>query len=164
MLVVIVIIGVMVTFATLSLGDGGRAERIETEARRLAALLQLAGDEAVLNARELGVRFDEAGYGFLALQPGSGWVVLSDDPLLRPRTLPDGIAVNLLLDGLPADLSETPEEPTPHLLLLSSGERTPCELEVGVPTPYGLDPAVVRYRLTVPLLGALKVTSMEPER
>ena len=72
LLVVMLLIGIILTFATLSLGDGGRGKLIDREARRLAALVELAGEDAVLSGRELGLYFDAAGYRFLTLD-GETW-------------------------------------------------------------------------------------------
>ena len=44
--VVILIIGVLATFAMLSVGNRVQEDRLENEARRMKALVQLAGEEA----------------------------------------------------------------------------------------------------------------------
>lgn len=153
LMVVIVIIGVMLSMAVLSIGDGGRSARIETEARRLATLIDLAGEEAILNGRELGLYFGESAYRFLAFD-GSQWLPVTDDPLLKERPVPEAIALELVLEGLPVALDdEAPEVLTPHLMFASSGERTPFVLEVGAAGPFGIDEDGPLYRIDGPPFG-----------
>lgn len=148
MMVVLLIIGVVVTFAGFSLRGDPWAERIDEETRRLAALLSLASEEAVMEARELAVRFDTDGYHFLLLRNGN-WVELREDPLLRPRDLPEGMELELRLqDG--ADATSSEENPElPQVYILSSGEMTPFTVHLELPEQD------YRYRLTADLLGHL---------
>ncbi len=131
LLVSLVLIGIILTFATLSIGDGGRGDQIAQEARRLAALLELVGDEAILDGRQYGLQLNETGYRFLVRSRGS-WGLAEDD-LLRPRELPADLALALAIEGRHVDLpTKYPrKEIKPQLLLLSSGERTAFELRVG---------------------------------
>lgn len=127
LMVVLVIVGIILTFLTLSTGGDNRAEQLEREARRLTALLQLASEEAVMRSEQLAVRFGESEYEFFLLEDGH-WVQVSDDRPLRPRTLPQGIELHLELeDNPPPGLSST-ESDLPQVFLLSSGEITPFEL------------------------------------
>lgn len=133
-MVVVLIIGVMLSFAVLRVGDGGQRKVVEQEAARFRALVGLAREQAILETRELGVTFTENGYGFLVLEQ-DGWTTMEDDELYRQRTLPSGISVELNADALPVSLTgsdgrgdDEREGPTPHVLVLSSGELTPFEL------------------------------------
>lgn len=163
LLVVIVIVGVMLTFASLSIGDGGQGARIENEARRLAALIGLAGEEAVLNGRELGLRFDEESYYFLRFEDGE-WRPVGDDPQLRRRVLAADLAVQLVLEGLPVALGDEPEPLVPHLFLASSGERTPFLLEVGAVGALGLNEEAPRYRIQGAPMGPLEFGRVDSDR
>jgi general secretion pathway protein H len=90
MLVVLAIIGVMAGAVVLSAGSGnGRGP--EVEARRLAARLELAADEAMVTGRTIGFVGDKSGYRFVAWQAGK-W---QDDkaPALEPYTLPSGLSL-----------------------------------------------------------------------
>jgi len=160
LMVVLVIIGIIITFAVLSIGDGGRQDRLEQEARRLQALFSLSSEEAVLRSRELGVVLQPQGYDFVEYD-GEAWQAISGDSLFRKHALPDSMELKLFLDGLPVDLHEQPkkeeaEGPTPQLLFFSSGERQPFELLVA----YRDDPPLA-YRLDAPLLGPLKRSRVE---
>ncbi|GIX22736.1 MAG: hypothetical protein KatS3mg121_1519 [Gammaproteobacteria bacterium] len=134
LLVVVVIIAVIVAAAGLSLRDGGR-DRLREEARRLAVLLELAQEEAVLQSRQLGLGVWEDGYGFYVFSgmvDENGrpiWTPL-EDPQLRRRAFPEGLRVELYLEGRPVVLDALPVE-RPQIMLLSSGESTPFELELG---------------------------------
>ena len=123
-LVVLLIIGLTVGFVTLSIGTGGAARQTEEEARRLAALIELAREEAVLRSQELAIEFRRDGYRFLQLSEEK-WLPLGDDELLRRRVLPSGIELALELEDDEVVLSAEPEKETPHVFLLSSGESSP---------------------------------------
>jgi len=133
-MVVVMIIGVMLSFAVLRVGDGGQRKMVEQEAARFRALVGLAREQAILEARELGVTFTEDGYGFLVLEQ-DGWTPMEDDELYRERAMPSGVSLELTADALPVSLTESGgrddderEGPRPHILVLSSGELTPFEL------------------------------------
>lgn len=128
-LVVLVIISVIIGFAVLSVDT--RPEELRREGNRLASLLELTGEEAVMNGREYRVILHRHDYFFELLQDGK-WRQ-SEDELLRARQLPDGMALELRLEDQPQQLSdaEAPEQTEPvALLLLSSGEISPFELTV----------------------------------
>ena len=161
LMVVIVIIGVVITFGLLSVG--GNQDPNREEARRLSALLEMLSDEAILTSQVLGIRFDQDGYGFYRFE-GSKWHDLSEDPLFRERRLPESTKVQLYLDGMAVGL-DTVEEPReeaqdtvarkPQVLVMPTGERTPFEL--ALVTSYEErreDQAVAEYRVEAPLLGA----------
>lgn len=132
LLVVLLIIGITVSFAVLSIGDRGRERGAEQEAQSLAARLSLAGQESVLQAREIALQLTKNGYQFLALDEDK-WRVLDDDEILRPRSLPDGLRLELKLDGESVLIGGQEEKAdkakdVPLIYLLSSGEMTPFEL------------------------------------
>ncbi len=128
-LVVLVIIGIVVGFAVLSVDT--RPEELRREGNRLASLLELTAEEAVMNGREYRVILHRHGYAFELLQDGK-WLG-SEDEMLRARELPDGMGLELVLENQPQQLSDSdaPEQSEPvALLLLSSGEISPFELTV----------------------------------
>jgi general secretion pathway protein H len=161
LLVVLVMIGIILSFAMLSIGDGGRGAQLEQEARRTHALFSLAGEEAVLRSLELGVIVQRQGYTFVSYD-GEAWLPLSGDSLLREQVLPDSMELVLHIDGLPVELDiqagvgEEEEGPTPQLLFFSSGERQPFELSL----TYRDDPPLT-YQVQAPLLGPLVLERLE---
>ena len=147
-LVVMVLIGITVGLVSLSVRSSGEREA-EQEARRLAALVQLASEEAVLKSQEIGILFRRDGYQFYFLGSDNTWQPLEDE-VFRVRTLPPGFVLAAYADDLPIDLDRQPEEPKPHGFFLSSGERTAVEAALG--PEHG-----VRYRVQVPIIGDLQV-------
>jgi general secretion pathway protein H len=127
LMVVLVLIGIIFTFAMLSFSGDDVAELMEEETRRLETLLALATDEAVIRGEELAIRFTGDGYEFLMLQP-AGWQVPQDDSLLKAYSLPPGVDMRLQLDGDPPVFpgqQEAEDSVTPQVFILSSGEMTP---------------------------------------
>lgn len=68
-----------------------RADVLRQEAERLAALLQNAQQEAILESRPYGFALTDDGYQFLQLDDRYRLVPASGDALLRARRLPPGI-------------------------------------------------------------------------
>lgn len=120
------IIGIVISSIGLSV-DPGR-EKLGTEAERLTALLNLAGQEAVLTGTEYAAEFNSGEYRFYRWQRDQ-WDLLQED-VFRPRSLPDGFSFDLYLPGEPMAPSASPaaDEAPLRIYLLSSGEITPFEL------------------------------------
>ncbi|MFA7094968.1 MAG: type II secretion system minor pseudopilin GspH [Gammaproteobacteria bacterium] len=164
LLAVIVIIGIIITFAVLSVDTGSRAQAVEQEARRLAALIGMAAEEAVFQSQELGLRVTERGYIFLTFQDNT-WHPLDTDQMLRPRELPADIGVELIVEQLPAKLGTADEEedeqnksraqePAPQILILSSGELTPFEIRLVTQDSGG-------YRLIGSITGKVEIEALQ---
>ncbi|MES1954397.1 type II secretion system minor pseudopilin GspH [Salinisphaera hydrothermalis] len=93
-LVVLVIIGIVLTFATLSVNPSGPGDRLDTAAQRLLALAQDAADEAILSSQTIGLQIGDQGYRFIRLTD-RGWKTIDDsDSPLRPRRLDDDIHID----------------------------------------------------------------------
>lgn len=93
---VLVIVGVVVTFATLSVNPSGPGDRLDTESQRLFALAQTAADQAILSGHTVGLQVTEHGYRFIVLHQ-SGWKpITSGDSPLRPRRLDDDLYIDRL--------------------------------------------------------------------
>jgi general secretion pathway protein H len=155
LLVVVFIIGILSTLFTLSVGLTGSDRELETETDRLIAVVQLASDEAVMQGRELGMRFYPDGYEFATFQEDfveyydidesdeteeqdrSEWNVLSNEDLLGQRSLPEGSLLDLEIDGRSIvldrhdaddrdDENENSERDyQPQIRLFSSGDVSP---------------------------------------
>jgi general secretion pathway protein H len=165
LMVVLVLIGIIFSFAVLSLGGDDYAELMEQETHRMITLLGLASDEAVLRGDELAVLFAEDGYSFLILDEDQKWRATSDDGLLKSYTLPEGIDLRLEVEGEPPILTATSiddlelqqtdpdddqeEELQPQVFILSSGEMTPFTVT------FMSRQSRMRYHLTASLLGSL---------
>ena len=160
-MVVLVLIGIIFTFAMLSLGGDDYAELMEQESHRLTTLLELASDEAVLRGEELAVLFSEDGYEFLVLNEDR-WQASGEDGLLKAYTLPADIELRLEIEGEPpiltaaaaaedADKEDRDEEEPlePQVFILSSGEMTPFTVILES------HQSRFRYYLTASLLGSV---------
>jgi general secretion pathway protein H len=129
---------------------------MERETRRLATLIDMANNEAVIRGEELAIHFTGKGYSFMALQV-DGWRELQDDELLKPYELPRGISVRIEVEGDPPGLGKqdkktdekTDETRTPQVYILSSGEMTPFS------ATFEADQSPLRYHLTATMLGKL---------
>jgi general secretion pathway protein H len=150
LMVVLVIVGIILTFAALSAGGDSRARELEREAQRFVALLDLAGDEAVLRGEQLAIEISANGYEFLILREGK-WLPLADDPQLRARALPPGVELDLELGDVPPPSLDEEDEDSPQVFLLSSGEMTPFELIFSAPE------TEQRFLVRATLLGRLEL-------
>jgi general secretion pathway protein H len=150
LMVVLVIVSVILTFVSLTAGGDPRAEQLQRESRRLAALLEMASEEAVLSSQQLAVRFSEESYEFLVLQGGQ-WLPLSDDPVLRARSLPEGIELDLELEDNPPPALVSEDSDLPQVFLLSSGEMTPFVVTLSAPE------SERRFLIKANLLGQLEL-------
>ncbi|MCF6281044.1 MAG: type II secretion system minor pseudopilin GspH [Candidatus Polarisedimenticolaceae bacterium] len=127
LMVVIVIMSIMLGFLVVSIGGGERDKPLQDEAKRISALIKLATEQSMLQSMEIGLLIDEGSYRFLTLHEES-WSPLSENNF-RQRKLPGSIQLELVtIEHLPPP--EQLEKRVPQILLLSSGEMTPFELEI----------------------------------
>ncbi len=120
-LVVLVIISIVISFAVLSVDTG--PEELHHEGARLASLLDLASEDAVMNGREYRVLFVQDGYSFEEMAEGK-WQPASDD-ILQPHQLPAGLYLQFSLEDQAIPLpraTDDKKKDSAVLLLLSSGE------------------------------------------
>ena len=151
-LVVIVIIGVMVSAATLAIGVLGRDSQVEDQSRRFWAVLRQAREESELQGLDVGVAVNATEYEFQRFNPrDTVWVPITDDQLYAPRKLPEGLRFRMWLDGreivmkpLRKKREEKPpkdedgdgkpdidrDQPPPQIVILASGEIMPFELQI----------------------------------
>ena len=162
LLVVIVIVAILFSFATLAIRGHDPDDALHTEARRLARLIELGLDEAVLRGENLAIEINSDGYRFLRLQDDR-WTPMDKDRQLRPRALPENMEMELSLEdteivihasdetadgmgggfSLQSRVDKFGEDPQaerdekaiePQLYLLASGEITPeFSLYLGYP-------------------------------
>jgi general secretion pathway protein H len=98
-LVVVVLIGIIATFAVMSISSRAADDRLENEAKRTYALLQLAADEAEMKGLQIGVHFTVSGYQFVTLDDKHHWQPYAASGPLRPRSWPGGMSIELNIDG-----------------------------------------------------------------
>lgn len=135
-LVVVVIIGIITTMAVVSTRVLGGDHEMDQEAKRMVAVLSQAREDAMLEGRDVGLRIDAHGYDFMRYDGRvEQWDLAGDDPLLRERTLPDGLEASLILESrsvrLPARTVPTERErPLPQVVLMASGDLVPFEVRL----------------------------------
>jgi len=123
-IVVVFIIGVIVTFGSLSISQ--HSERyVEDEAKRIHHLMRLATEEAILNAQEMSFLINSEGYSFAQLV-GPKWEPIEGDKFFRSREFPENLNVKMMVYDQEVNLNDS-EKPV-QIYLLSSGEVTPFRL------------------------------------
>lgn len=133
-LVVVFIIGVVLGFATLSIGGRSLDDRLAEDAARLQRVLQIASEEAVMTTAEIGFLPTQDGYAFL-VRGEEQWVPI-DNPRspLRPYKfeIPAKVGFRELPANLPTPNSDDPAAIAPQIYFFSSGELTPFDLGLAV--------------------------------
>lgn len=173
-LVMLVVIGITISFVTLSIGVGGRPVELQAEAEKLTGMLQLALEESVLTGKPLGLRINETlerdgtrfVYEWSVLEQGT-WQVLEQHPVLQDGQTAEGVELDLTLEGIEIKLlqdskkdskkdskddSKLKESYQPDIFILQSGELTPFTLHISNPELPGQV-----YRITGNPVGALRL-------
>jgi general secretion pathway protein H len=135
LLVVLVIIGVMVGFASIAFRDN-RADELKREAQRLTAVLTLLGEEAAVKSRVIGARFDASGYRFYLQNKDGAWTPIENDREFAERRLPEPVNLTLLVDAAAAsgDDKDGDAGDRPNAYFFPSGEvYPPFELTLSHP-------------------------------
>ena len=146
LLVSVVIIGIVLSIAVLSLGVVGDDREVRKEVRRLMSIMEFAQDDAVMQGRDFGIEFLLGSYRFVEYDSYSGqWLAIIGDDLLRTRRMPEEYELSLFLEDKAILLEENPLELAaeadedasfelrnyaPHVLIFSSGDMTPFELHI----------------------------------
>ena len=136
----LVVIGVMVSMAVLSFGVLGRDRQAEEESRRFWTVLKQAREEAELQVEDLGIFVSTSGYEYLRFDSRKNeWQPIEYDELFTQRELPEGLRFRLRLESREVvlkpsfpqrgDKDENQKNP-PHVMVLSSGDVSPFELEI----------------------------------
>jgi len=182
LLIVMGVIGVLASLVTLTIRGADFNDELEREARKIAAQVSLLQDEAIVQSRELGIRVWENAYRFWLWSPESGWLPLEGDDDFQPHTLPADGQLSLSLTGQPVTLESLPVkgfpniEPSnrqtndgvgattppppdfknnlPHILLFSSGESVPFEINLSHPE------STLKWTVSGDAIGQLKISSV----
>ena len=143
-LVVVTIIGILVAMATVSFNVLGGDHEMDQEAERLVAVLGEARDDAMLHGRDLGLRVDTRGYDWLKYDSRTDrWVPIDDDIVLRPRSLPDGVQLALLVESRSVTLEPRGSAPTTAAPAAESGAASLSNDAAGRDERGALRPQVV---------------------
>ncbi len=138
LLVVLLIFGLLVSFAVLAVGSSS-SRQIEQEARRLVELAGLARDESLLTGEARALGFSRDGYAFLQQvwleDQQVMWVPLERTPLTPRSVARLGLELRLRQEGRRVPLDERADRA--QVLFNGSGEVTPFELELRPADPGG---------------------------
>lgn len=129
-LVVITIIGVLIGGAVLSMGLLGRDAGVEIELQRLQRQILFARDRAEIEQRPYGLLIEPSGYRFLRFESRNLTWQSSDDDALAPYSWPEGLVLELDVDGRRIVIASIKGDPVPQIGIDASGEFTPFEIRV----------------------------------
>lgn len=178
LLVVMVMMGLMTAAAISTINYVFTDDTAEKHSERLAALVELAAEEALLTGRELGMRIDDDGYAFYQFdERAQAWSAINQQKVFRNRAFPEHIEISLRLEGQAVVLAQEDDqedqegeetqpdeensedndfaEEPPQLMFFSSGQTTPFTLEV-LDTRDGK-----RWQLEIDLLGRVEREQLE---
>ena len=83
LLVVLVILGIVLGVVSISAAPNER-QAMQSDAQRIALLLQVARDEAIVRNRPIALELGPDAYRFL-VRDDAGWVAIAGDGVLRER-------------------------------------------------------------------------------
>src|SRR5699024_5227137 len=129
-LAVLVIVGILVTLAVLSIGGEGQQAHMQTASQRMHQVLELASQEAIVRNLKLGIVVNKHGYHFVMLNREHKWVTYTKALPLKPHHVHSDINLLILVQGLKAGLTKTDKETAPQAVFLSSGEVTPFSVQI----------------------------------
>ncbi len=138
LLLVLVIVGLIVSLAGVSVSSGGRTYVVEGSARVFADTAEYAMDEAQLTGNDMGLLFrqqpgrraDVYSYAWLQRQ-AAGWAPLAQDQdVFAPRNFPAEVELRLEVEDGAAELADDIDAKSdgqlrPQVIFYSSGETTP---------------------------------------
>lgn len=130
LMVVMVIVSVLITAVSMTLKRDYQDLAIK-EMKRFRALVDLAGQESVFQARSLGMRFVQDGYAFMARGDGGQWLPMEGSNL-RQRKLPKGFELEVFREGVAINYLEKTEG-KPQVFILPTNEVTPFEMSISYP-------------------------------
>ena len=155
LMVVIVIIGILTAFVGLSLG-GSENKKLQEEAKRLHALIDLASHESITNSKELILEVKNHSYTFLARNDEEEWVAADEKGALRPRQLPENITLRVMFEEGFFQRDDDEEDAGSKILIMSSGELSPFSLDISLS-------GGPRYTIKGNLVGALEFIEPKDE-
>jgi len=136
-LVVLVVVSMLVALATFTLGGNSKRRDLDNEAEQFFLLMQTLSEQAVLNNTEFGLVMAEDQYRFLVYDQQTDSWQPSPERMFRSRALPQWLVVTKYLENdMPrlardsdSDSDSDDDRRVPDVVLFSSGETTPFELE-----------------------------------
>lgn len=133
-LLVIVLIGVLMGIAVISLNPQDASRRLLRERESLQAQIQYARIIAETDQVEIGIRLRADAYQFIRFDSAARrWLLINDDPSLKPHVAKgidfawqDQVQQSAQVRGSAIG----PDALLPDVLLMSSGEATPGQISL----------------------------------
>ena len=127
LLVVIVLLGVVTSFAVLSMGTSSDASEMKEEAKRLHALIKLAQEESIIQAKEIAIEIKQQEYVFLEYK-NKKWLPIKN-VIFKKRKIRDIFFLRLEIEPK-SEILKTEQSDALRIYLLSSGEQTPFKIRL----------------------------------
>lgn len=129
LLVVIVLLGIVTSFAVLSLGAGSAERKMEEEAKRLHALIKLVREESIIQAKEIAMEINKQEYSFLEYKDKK-WISLTNK-VFHARSIAEELEFKVETETK-SKIFESEKQKFLRLYFLSSGEQTPFEMKLNI--------------------------------
>jgi general secretion pathway protein H len=121
-LVVLVIIGITISFALLSFGDFGRSRRILSATENTLTEFKNIRQQAMLESVTYGLNITHNGYKILRLHPPQDWRPASSSFLVKPHPFPEQTVMQF---------DSQQKNQKPQIIFFSTGEITPFRISFG---------------------------------
>lgn len=122
-MIVVVIIGITITFATLTFGNAGEKIACKKSAEKFVHFITLVQQQAVLSKKPISISLSEKGYQ--AIHPFQGVKKLTSSPLIKYHNFPKNVRVRLKI----FDPNSKPK--TIHIMIQASGECSAFDFFLG---------------------------------
>lgn len=122
-MVVILIVGITLSFALMSFGDFGEKRRIIISAEQFNNYVKLAQQLAILETATLGVAVNKNGYQILQLSARAQWRPMPSTSIFHAQYFPKGAIIHLE--------SHSSHRGDPAIIINSSGDISVFKLTFG---------------------------------
>jgi general secretion pathway protein H len=116
-LVVLVIIGITLTFTLLAVGDFGAHRRVIAEAEQFLAQIKLIQQQAMIESTPFSIRITPQNYQVFRFKPPSAWVPINPQQSLYHHSFPTNELVSCTVSSI---------------MIEASGDITPFQLSFGL--------------------------------
>jgi len=124
LLVVMIIVGILFSFAALSVGS--RPSPVKQSAQQIQQLFKLASDEAILKGRIMGWKLTKEAHIFLYYNNKS-WQTLANDSVLRRYPIDSMLELSLSIEQLAVPLTKQDD---PQIIFMPDGSFEDFNLDI----------------------------------
>ncbi len=123
-LVVLVIVGITLSFALLAFGDFGQSRRMMMAADQFTNMVGLAQQQAILESSTLGISLKNNSYQIVRFVPPNDWRPIADKGIFAVQHFPDKAVIDL-------NIKSSAKKNTPEIIINSTGDMTAFQLKLG---------------------------------